>query len=101
MAKYGKKYLKAREVRDSQLAPQATGVAAEAALAEVKKLAYAKFDETIDLHIRLGIDPAKPDQAVRGSVVLPHNPKKIARVIVFAKGEPAEQGMRAGADIVG
>lgn len=101
MAKNGKKYLKAREVRDQLLTQQAAGLPAEAALAEVKKLAYAKFDETVDLHVRLGIDATKPDQAVRGSVVLPNNPKKVARVIVFAKGEPAEQGIRAGADIVG
>lgn len=67
----------------------------------VKQLVHTKFDETVDLAIRLGIDPKKSDQMVRGSVVLPHGLGKKIRVLVFAKGEKAMEASSAGADFVG
>lgn len=67
----------------------------------VKQLVHTKFDETVDLAIRLGIDPKKSDQMVRGSVVLPHGLGKKIRVLVFAKGEKAMEASGAGADFVG
>jgi len=71
------------------------------ALALVKESATAKFDESIDVAVQLGIDPRKSDQLVRGSVVLPAGTGKTMRVAVFAQGEKAEQAKAAGADIVG
>lgn len=71
------------------------------ALALVKETATAKFDESIDVAIQLGIDPRKSDQLVRGSVVLPAGTGKSVRVAVFAQGESAEAATEAGADIVG
>lgn len=73
----------------------------EAALAIVKECATAKFNESIDIAIQLGVDPRKSDQVVRGSVVLPAGTGKTVRVAVFASGEKAEQAKAAGADIVG
>ena len=67
----------------------------------VKKLAYASFDETVELAVRLGIDPRKADQALRGTVSLPAGTGKSVRVAVFAAGEAAEAARTAGADIVG
>ncbi|MBI5665120.1 MAG: 50S ribosomal protein L1 [Nitrospirae bacterium] len=67
----------------------------------VKQLVHTKFDETVDLAVRLGIDPKKSDQMVRGSVVLPHGLGKKIRVLVFAKGEKAMEAKSAGADFVG
>jgi large subunit ribosomal protein L1 len=71
------------------------------ALALVKQTATAKFDESVDLAINLGVDPKKSDQAVRGSVVLPAGTGKTVRVAVFAQGDKAEAAKAAGADIVG
>lgn len=71
------------------------------ALVLAKEVATAKFDESIDVAIQLGIDPKKSDQVVRGSVVLPAGTGKTVRVAVFAQGEKAEQAKAAGADIVG
>jgi large subunit ribosomal protein L1 len=71
------------------------------ALALVKETATAKFDESIDVAVQLGIDPKKSDQLVRGSVVLPAGTGKSVRVAVFAQGEKAEAAKAAGADIVG
>lgn len=71
------------------------------ALALVKECATAKFDESIDVAVQLGIDPKKSDQLVRGSVVMPAGTGKTMRVAVFAQGEKAEQAKAAGADIVG
>lgn len=68
---------------------------------KVKELAYAKFDESVDVHVNLGIDPSKGDQSVRGSLLLPHGLGKKPRIIAFAKGEYAEQAEKAGADLVG
>jgi len=73
----------------------------EEAVALVKQTATAKFDETVEVAIRLGVDPKKQDQAVRGVVVLPHGTGKTQRVLVFAKGEKAKEAEAAGADYVG
>ncbi len=73
----------------------------EAALALVKKNASAKFDETVEVALRLGVDPRKADQMVRGTVNLPHGTGKTARVLVFATGEKANDAIAAGADEVG
>ncbi|MDI9258866.1 50S ribosomal protein L1 [Alicyclobacillus sendaiensis] len=67
----------------------------------VKKTATAKFDETVEVAVRLGVDPKKQDQQVRGAVVLPHGTGKTPRVLVFAKGEKAREAQEAGADFVG
>ena len=73
----------------------------EAALALVKKNASAKFDETVEVALRLGVDPRKADQMVRGTVNLPNGTGKTARVLVFATGEKANDAIAAGADEVG
>lgn len=73
----------------------------EQALALVKETATAKFDESIDIAVQLGVDPKKSDQIVRGSVVLPAGTGKTVRVAVFAQGEKADAAREAGADIVG
>lgn len=73
----------------------------EAALAIVKEFATAKFNESIDIAVQLGVDPRKSDQVVRGSVVLPAGTGKSVRVAVFATGDKAEQAKAAGADVVG
>ncbi len=73
----------------------------DAALAMVKELASAKFAESIDVSVNLGVDPRKSDQVVRGSTVLPNGTGKTVRVAVFAQGENAEKAKAAGADIVG
>ncbi|MEG2454828.1 MAG: 50S ribosomal protein L1 [Oscillospiraceae bacterium] len=67
----------------------------------VVKTAPAKFDETVELHVRLGVDSRHADQQVRGAIVLPHGTGKTARVLVFAKGDKAEAAKAAGADFVG
>lgn len=96
MANHGKKYRAAIEGLDlEQLHVLKDG------LEQVKKRAFAKFDESVDVHINVGIDPAKGDQVVRGSVVLPHGTGKKTRVLVFAKGDYADQAQKAGADFVG
>lgn len=71
------------------------------AITLVKGAAYAKFDETVDICVRLGVDPRKADQMVRGAVVLPNGLGKTVRVLVFAKGEKAQEALDAGADYVG
>lgn len=73
----------------------------EEAIDTIKKLSYAKFDETVDLAFNLGVDPRKSDQMVRGTVVLPHGTGKAVRVLVFAKGEKEKEARDAGADFVG
>lgn len=67
----------------------------------VKRSAYAKFDETVDLALRLGVDPKRSDQMVRGTTVLPHGTGKKIRILVFAKGEKEQEARQAGADYVG
>lgn len=96
MSKHGKKYEKAQ-----QSVPAHEQIPLRDALQQLKQVAYAKFDETVDVDVNLGIDAAKGDQAVRGSVVMPHGRGKTIRVIVFAKGEHAEQAEKAGADVIG
>jgi large subunit ribosomal protein L1 len=71
------------------------------AIGFVKKNANAKFNETVEIHIRLGVDPKKSDQNVRGTVNLPHGTGRTVRVIAFAKGDNAKAAQEAGADIVG
>jgi large subunit ribosomal protein L1 len=96
MSKHGKKYLKAAEqVQKNQV------VSSQEAFEKLKKLAYAKFDESVDAHVNLGIDASKGDQVVRGSVVLPHGKGKTVKVVVFAKGDHADEALKAGADYVG
>lgn len=73
----------------------------EAAVGLLKQCATTKFDQTVEIHVRLGIDPRQADQIVRGSLVLPHGIGKTQRVIVFAKGDLAEAARQAGADEVG
>ena len=71
------------------------------AVSLVKELAFANFDESVDLAVRLGVDPKHADQMVRGAVVLPHGTGKTNRVLVFAKGEKVSEAEEAGADFVG
>lgn len=73
----------------------------EDAVALAKRVAYAKFDETVDLTVRLGVNPKYADQMVRGAVLLPHGTGKTVRVLVFAKGEKEREAREAGADFVG
>ncbi len=73
----------------------------EEAIKIIKESSFARFDESVDLAIKLGIDPRKSDQMVKGSVVLPHGIGKKVRVLVFAKGEKEKEAVEAGADIVG
>lgn len=96
MAKHGKKYFAARENLDSQK-KYAFMEGVQQALA----LASAKFDETLEVAVRLGVDPRHADQMVRGTVVLPHGTGKTVRVAVFAKGEKEKEALDAGADFVG
>ncbi|HZO15916.1 MAG TPA: 50S ribosomal protein L1, partial [Polyangiaceae bacterium] len=67
----------------------------------VKKTASAKFDETVDVAVRLGVNPRHADQMVRGAVVLPHGTGQTVRIAVFAKGDKAKEAQEAGADVVG
>ncbi len=73
----------------------------EEALELARRVAYAKFDETVELAVRLGVNPKYADQMVRGAVVLPHGTGKSVRVLVFAKGEKEREAREAGADFVG
>ena len=74
---------------------------ADAAIAQVKKMASAKFDETVEVHLRTGCDGRHADQQIRGAVVLPHGTGKTVRVLVFARGLKADEARNAGADYVG
>ena len=94
--KHGKKYVEAAKLYDKQ-----TQYDKEEAVAIVKKLATAKFDETIEAHIRTGCDGRHADQQIRGAVVLPHGTGKTARVLVFAKNAKADEALAAVADFVG
>jgi large subunit ribosomal protein L1 len=96
MIKHGKKYNKAAErVERSEVLP------VNQALQRIKELAFAKFDESVDVDVNLSIDPSKGEQVVRGSVVLPHGRGKKVKVLVFAKGDKADEAQQAGADYVG
>ncbi|HDP24828.1 MAG TPA: 50S ribosomal protein L1 [Deltaproteobacteria bacterium] len=96
MAKAGKKYSEARSKIDPQIK-----YTVEEALNLVLESSYAKFDESVDVALRLGVDPRHADQMVRGSVVLPHGTGRTVRVLVFAKGEKDREAQEAGADYVG
>ncbi|MGM7683953.1 50S ribosomal protein L1 [Cytobacillus sp. Hm23] len=96
MAKRGKKYVEAAKLVDRTKA-YPVGEAIEL----VKKTNTTKFDATVEVAFRLGVDPKKADQQIRGAVVLPHGTGKVQRVLVFAKGEKAKEAEAAGADFVG
>ncbi|MGC9325516.1 MAG: 50S ribosomal protein L1 [Desulfomonilia bacterium] len=96
MAKAGRKYSEARSKIDPQIK-----YTVEDALNLVLESSYAKFDESVDVALRLGVDPRHADQMVRGSVVLPHGTGKTIRVLVFAKGEKEREASDNGADYVG
>ena len=90
--------------RIKQLREQVDRTAAvpvDEAFAQMKALATAKFDESVDVSVNLGVDPRKSDQVVRGSTVMPNGTGKIVRVAVFAQGDAAESASTAGADIIG
>ena len=95
MAKHGKKYLAALAKVDED-----RWYTPEEAVALVKETSFTKFDSTIEVHIRLGVDPRHADQQVRDVVVLPHGLGKAVRVLVFAQGEGAALAREAGADVV-
>jgi len=95
VAKHGKSYRQAAERVEAR--PYDLGEAMELA----KKNAYASFDETVEMVLRLGVDPKHADQMVRGTVVLPHGTGKSVRVLVFATGEKVKEAEEAGADVVG
>ena len=94
--KRGKKYNESAKLIDRSVQYDANE-----AISLVKKAAVAKFDETIEAHIRLGVDGRHADQQVRGAVVLPHGTGKTVRVLVFAKGDKVNEAEAAGADFVG
>ncbi len=96
MARHGKKYLEARERID-----RAKKHSLDEALELLEQSHYAKFDENVDVAIRLGVDPKHADQMVRGAIVLPNGTGKEVRVLVFAKGEKEREAKDAGADFVG
>ena len=96
MPKRGKKYLNAKEKYDNQ---QRFDFAES--VQKAIDLSYAKFDETVDVAVRLGVDPRHADQMIRGAVVLPNGIGKEVKVLVFAKGEKETEAKEAGADFVG
>lgn len=96
MARYGKRYLRLLESYD----PTRT-YSPDEAIRIVKGFGSARFDETVEVALKLGVDPRHADQQVRGTVVLPHGTGRAVRVAVFARGEKAEEARNAGADLVG
>jgi len=96
MPQHGKKFREA-----SARVPQQDNLQPTEALGLVKDLSFAKFDETVEVAVRLGVDPRHADQIVRGTVVLPHGTGKTARVLVIAQGDKAREAEEAGADYVG
>ena len=94
--KHGKKYVDSQKLID-----RLTQYDPDQAVSLVKQTAKAKFDETIEISVRLGVDPRHADQQVRGAVVLPNGTGKTVRVLVFAKGDKAKEAEAAGADYVG
>jgi large subunit ribosomal protein L1 len=95
MPRHGKKF------REAQARVPGSTLAANEAVSLVKELSFAKFDETVEVAVRLGVDPRHADQIVRGAVVLPHGTGKTARVLVIAQGDKAREAEEAGADFVG
>jgi large subunit ribosomal protein L1 len=98
MPKHGKKYSKAATLAPRRENPAGT---TSEALQLVKDASFAKFDESVEVAVRLGVDPRHADQVVRGTVVLPHGTGKQVRVLVFAQGEKVKEGEEAGADYAG
>ena len=96
MSKIGKKHKKAISVIDSKKL-----LSIRDAVEKVKELSHVNFDESVDLILKLSIDPTKNEQTVRGDIVLPNNRGKRVKIIVFAKGEGADQAKEAGADEIG
>lgn len=96
MPKHGKKYLESREKINSKESSNLSD-----AVKKVLDSSYAKFDETVDVAVRLGVDPRHADQMIRGTVVLPNGLGKEVKVLVFAKGEKEKEALDAGADYVG
>jgi large subunit ribosomal protein L1 len=96
MPKHGKKYQEALK-----LVEHGKNYPPEEAIALAKKTATAKFDETVELHLRTGLDPRHADQQIRGTALLPHGLGKTVRVLVFAEGDGARSAEAAGADFVG
>ena len=94
--KRGKKYIEAAKLVDRAMVYDPAEV-----FALVEKTSTAKFDETVEAHIKLGVDSRHADQQVRGAIVLPHGTGKTQRVLVFAKGVKADEALAAGADFVG
>lgn len=96
MKKHGKKYLEAAKLvdRDKAYAPRE-------AIALLKKIAFSKFNETVELHLKMGVDVKQADQIVRGVTLLPHGTGKQVRIAVFAEGEAERIAREAGADVVG
>ena len=95
MAKKGKKYTKAKELLEKQ------EYSLEEAVSFVKKMSFVKFDESVDVSMRLGVDPKHSDQMVRGTVILPHGTGKTKKICVIATGEKIKEAEEAGADHVG
>ena len=96
MKKHGKKYRSALEKIDASKKYDLEG-----GVAKVKEIAFAKFDETVELTVWLGVDPRKADQLVRGTIVLPHGLGKSKTVLVIAQGDKVKEAEEAGADIIG
>ncbi len=94
--KAGKKYEQAKEKID-----QTKRYDLEEALVAVREAAYAKFDESVDIAVKLGVNPKKSDQVVRGSVVLPHGTGKKVKILAFAKGDKEKEALEAGVDYAG
>ncbi len=97
MSKRGKNYVKAREVKGEEVREYTVAEA----VGLIKKAHYAKFDESVDISIRLGVNPKYSDQMVRGTVVLPHGTGKTKRICVIAAGEKIKEAEEAGADYAG
>ncbi|MGD2245160.1 MAG: 50S ribosomal protein L1 [Candidatus Aminicenantes bacterium] len=95
MARRGKKYNQSKELRDKE------EYSLDESVSLVKKLSYVKFDETVDISFRLGVNPKHSDQMVRGTIVLPHGTGKTKKVCVIASGEKIKEAEEAGADYVG
>ena len=96
MSQHGKKYREA-----SKLVDESKAYSPEEAIQLAKKAVYAKFDETVELHLRIGVDPRAADQQVRGVIALPHGLGKKTKMLVFTQGEAVKLAQEAGADYVG
>ncbi|HOE14994.1 MAG TPA: 50S ribosomal protein L1 [Candidatus Saccharicenans sp.] len=96
MSKHGKNYLKARSLKEEE-----KEYTIEEAVSLLKKAAYAKFDESVEVAMRLGVNPKYSDQMVRGTVILPHGTGKSKKICVIASGEKIKEAEEAGADYVG